>query len=349
MAKGISNIGTAFRSGQQVGANIEAQAAQFAMQSSSLQLKRTLAQDRRDQFEDQKRQAKAQVQTGLINDLFATTNMPQGRARKARIEAVKRKSQANGDVLSLETIAVFEDDALKDEVAQSLNNWRQLTPEQQADAAPRIIEAMGRDNFFDFLKQQNATMSERAKGQLKVGETQQLEDIRVESEKELITARGEQVRVTQKERLSAARADEMTKFVERQQAAQIKQAEALQGESRELSLKVIQDSRFKDYSSVRIAARDILKALDDPSAFGDTSILFDTIRLLDPGSVVRASEAAEFRRAGNIFQKVVLLILIRVVICLGRILRFLKEVQERMIEKFELLPSNLKNLRVVLI
>jgi hypothetical protein len=59
-----------------------------------------------------------------------------------------------------------------------------------------------------------------------------------------------------------------------------------------------------DFSKIALAYRGILSATEDPSPAGDMSLIFNFMKLLDPGSTVREGEYATAQNTGSVPQRV---------------------------------------------
>jgi hypothetical protein len=66
------------------------------------------------------------------------------------------------------------------------------------------------------------------------------------------------------------------------------------------SLKTVQDFALQSSAYGRLAA-----SAADPSPAGDLALIFNYMKVLDPGSTVREGEAASIRNAGNVPQRVI--------------------------------------------
>lgn len=59
---------------------------------------------------------------------------------------------------------------------------------------------------------------------------------------------------------------------------------------------------YERFSTLKAASENIENAVKDPGAFGDLSMLFDYMKVLDPISVVREGEQEAFRKTGSLTQ-----------------------------------------------
>lgn len=62
---------------------------------------------------------------------------------------------------------------------------------------------------------------------------------------------------------------------------------------------------YKDWLNIKGKTQIIQEAVNNPSAFGDLGVVFDYMKALDPGSVVREGEQKAFKSIGSLPQKTV--------------------------------------------
>ncbi len=112
------------------------------------------------------------------------------------------------------------------------------------------------------------------------------------------TATGEQTEIKLGSKEAERAEEERRKAAEEELEAEqttFSRAEKLRGEY---------GKRSKEYFAVRDAYDRIAASVEDPDAAGDIALIFNYMKMLDPGSVVREGEFATAQNAGSVAQSV---------------------------------------------
>lgn len=279
-------------------------AMDFASRSVKLEFDQERLEEKREQVGQLKMGRDAKIFDRISSQLNTALKLPP-KARKALIPSIQKTLASAGTELGpvAESLLLEGDPSIAKAI--TIMNNTLSTPEQKQQGLQSLQKALPADEFLDLAKQFVAQAGQTQRTEITTGAQKEIA-------KETQQQRAEEFKFNKTIKIADLKLDaqqltfKINDAISNRRADSVDQAkkDKLKGFERAGDLRAELRKPFEQYASIRTTGKNMLDQIDKKGPFRDFAMVFDFIKLVDPGSVVRGDERRGFQITGSLGTKI---------------------------------------------